>query len=114
MATARGLAASGGRAAGTVWDGHGVRPPAAVLVVRTLDPQLANALSDCVALVAETGNVLSHLAIVAREFHIPAVVACANAVESFPAGTAVVVDGNRGRVALADHVPAGAPAEARP
>jgi pyruvate,water dikinase len=114
MAATRGLPASGGRAAGTVWDGHGVRPPAAVLVVRTLDPQLASALPHCVALVAETGNVLSHLAILAREFHVPAVVACANAVETFPAGATVVVDGDRGRVALADHVPADAPAEARP
>jgi pyruvate,water dikinase len=83
-----------------------------VLVVRTLDPQLANLLADCVALVAETGNVLSHLAILAREFHIPAVVACANAVEAFPVGSRVAVDGDRGRVSIVGSSSDLAPVEA--
>jgi pyruvate,water dikinase len=111
-ATFRGLPASGGRAQGVAWHGDGPRPAAAVLVVRTLDPQLASVLPDCVALVAETGNVLSHLAILAREFRIPAVVACSHSVESLPAGTSLVVDGDRGRVIVVDAAPSQTPAGA--
>jgi pyruvate,water dikinase len=74
----------------------------AVLVVRTLDPGLAPMLPGLRGLVAETGSVLSHLAILAREFGIPTVVGVEDAVRRFPPGTAVVVDGASGEVAVAD------------
>jgi pyruvate,water dikinase len=98
---------SGGRGAGG-GRGHGVVRPAdalpadgAVLVVRTLDPGLAPMLPGLHGLVAETGSVLSHLAILAREFGIPTVVGVEDAVRRFPPGTAVVVDGVTGEVAVA-------------
>jgi pyruvate,water dikinase len=72
----------------------------AVLVVRTLDPGLAPMLPGLHGLVAETGNVLSHLAILAREFNIPTVVGVDDAVRRFPPGTRVVVDGTTGEVAV--------------
>jgi pyruvate,water dikinase len=50
------------------------------------------------AVVAETGSVLSHTAIVAREFGLPAVVAAANATSSLMDGEEVTVDGTRGIV----------------
>ena len=50
------------------------------------------------AIVADTGSVLSHTAIVAREFALPAVVAAANATSSLVDGEEVVVDGARGIV----------------
>jgi pyruvate,water dikinase len=50
------------------------------------------------AIVADTGSVLSHTAIVAREFALPAVVAAANATTSLVDGEEVTVDGNRGVV----------------
>jgi pyruvate,water dikinase len=109
---ARGLPASAGRAEGIAWDGHGERPTPAVLVVRTLDPRLASVLPDCVAIVAETGNVLSHLAILAREYRVPAVVAFTGAVDAFVSGTHLSVDGGTGRVTIAaaapDFTPSGA------
>jgi pyruvate,water dikinase len=43
-------------------------------------------------------NVLSHTAIVAREFALPAVVAAANATSSLVDGEEVMVDGTRGEV----------------
>jgi pyruvate,water dikinase len=48
--------------------------------------------------VAETGSVLSHLAILAREFGVPTVVGVAGAVTRFPPGTPIVVDGTTGEV----------------
>ncbi|MFD9791886.1 PEP/pyruvate-binding domain-containing protein [Streptomyces sp. NPDC059070] len=95
-APARGV--SGGRAAGTVWDGRGEPPEDAVLVVRTLDPALAPLLPRLTALVAQTGSPLSHLAILAREFGLPAVVGATDAVERFAPGTRLAVDGTSGDI----------------
>ena len=50
------------------------------------------------AIVSDTGSVLSHTAIVAREFALPAVVAAANATSSLKDGEEVTVDGTRGVV----------------
>ncbi|SMF28878.1 PEP/pyruvate-binding domain-containing protein [Streptomyces sp. Amel2xC10] len=94
----RGLGASRGRAVGTAWDGTGPRPPDAVLVVRTLDPALAPLLPDLTGLVAQTGSPLSHLAVLAREFGLPAVVGAAHAVRRFPPGSRLSLDGTTGDV----------------
>lgn len=50
------------------------------------------------AIVADTGSVLSHTAIVAREFALPAVVATANGTARLKDGEEVIVDGTRGIV----------------
>ena len=50
------------------------------------------------AIVADTGSLLSHTAIVAREFALPAVVAASNATSSLVNGEEVTVDGSRGVV----------------
>lgn len=93
-----GRGASGGRAAGTAWDGTGARPPDAVLVVRTLDPALAHLLPGLAGLVAQTGSPLSHLAVLAREFALPAVVGVPDAVRRFPPGSRLTLDGTTGDV----------------
>ena len=88
---------------------HGVvRDPADpqsgdILVVHTLDPTLAPQLSGLGALVAETGSVLSHLAILAREQGVPTVVGASGAVSKFPPGTEIVVDGSTGDIETAEH-----------
>jgi pyruvate,water dikinase len=82
---------------------HGSDPPdGAVLVVDHLDPRLAGVVPRLAGLVAETGSPLSHLAILAREFHVPVVVGVADARSRFAAGTVVTVDGGDGTVELAD------------
>jgi len=48
------------------------------------------------AIVADTGSVLSHTAIVAREFGLPTVVAAANATSRLADGEEVIVDGTSG------------------
>jgi phosphohistidine swiveling domain-containing protein len=93
-----GRAAGGGRAIGTVRRSIDNVRPGDVLVVRTLDPRLAAALPRLGGLVAETGSVLSHLAILAREFGVPTVVGVRGAVDRFPPGSTVVIDGIMGDV----------------
>lgn len=92
-----GTGAGGGRGMGHVHLGkepsHGD-----VLVVRTLDPQLAVLLPSLGGLVAETGSPLSHLAILAREMKVPTVVGFPNATEVFKNGSVIVVDGATGEV----------------
>jgi rifampicin phosphotransferase len=79
-----------------------------VLVVRTLDPNLATLLPRLGGLVAETGSFLSHLAILAREFGVPTAVGVEDAVSRFPAGATVMVDGTTGEVSLVDEDEKGA------
>jgi pyruvate,water dikinase len=54
------------------------------------------------ALITDTGGILSHPAIIAREYRIPAVVATGNATELLTDGHAVTVDGAAGTVTLAE------------
>ena len=78
------------------------RPPGSVLVTTTLTPGLGPLLSRLNGIVAETGSVLSHLAILAREAGVATVVGYAGAVEDLPEGTVVTVDGDTGRVTVDD------------
>ena len=72
----------------------------AVLVIGHLDPRLATVIPRLAGLVAETGNALSHLAILAREHRVPVVVGLADATTRFTDGDHVVVDGQAGTVEL--------------
>jgi phosphohistidine swiveling domain-containing protein len=90
--------AGGGRGVGPVHHAaDGPPPEGAVLVTRTLDPGLAGVLPGLAGLVSETGSVLSHLAIVARELGVATVVGLPDA-GSLRSGTVVVVDGETGEV----------------
>ena len=97
-----GTGAGGGRGMGPVHHGSDPPEPGAVLVVRTLDPDLAPLLPRLGGLVAETGSFLSHLAILAREFGVPTVVGVEDAMSRFPAGSVLVVDGSTGEVQLVE------------
>ncbi|WP_338146643.1 PEP/pyruvate-binding domain-containing protein, partial [Streptomyces boncukensis] len=95
-----GQGAGGGSGMGTVWNGQPEGEPAErpVLVVRTLDPGLGGVLPRLSGLVAETGSPLSHLAVLAREYGVPTAVGVAGALDRFPPGTVVAVDGGSGAV----------------
>ena len=82
--------------------------PGSVLVTTTLDPGLATVLPGLGGLVSETGSVLSHLAILARELGVPTVVGVVGARELLPEGAVVVVDGTSGEVRLAAEETTGA------
>jgi pyruvate,water dikinase len=94
--------AGGGRGAGVVVAPDELPQDGAVLVVRTLDPALASRLPGLAGLVSETGSALSHLAILARELSVPTAVGVHDAVERFPPGTALLVDGTTGAVTPLD------------
>jgi pyruvate,water dikinase len=103
-----GVPAGGGRAVGRACHGTVRHPPAPgdVLVVRHLEPGLAPLLPTVSGLVAETGSTLSHLAILAREYGVPTVVGVHAALQRFPAGTRLLVDGSTGEVhAVQEHLP---------
>lgn len=73
-----------------------------VLVTRQTDPGWAPAFVLIGGLVLERGGMLSHGAILAREYGIPTVVGVAQATEVIPAGRMIEVDGDRGEVRLRD------------
>jgi pyruvate, water dikinase len=69
-----------------------------VLVCRTTDPAWTPLFRIAAAVVTEAGGVLSHAAIVAREFGIPAVVGAGEAMTRVTDGVPVTVDGTAGTV----------------
>jgi pyruvate,water dikinase len=99
---AGGRGAAQGRVQGRVVHDTAAAGAGEVLVTRTLDPRLAGWLPGLGALVCETGSVLSHLAILAREYGVPTVVGVHDAVERFQPGTLLVVDGTTGEVLVVD------------
>lgn len=74
--------------------------PGQVLVCRYTDPMWTPLFCVASAIVAETGGVLSHAAIVAREYGIPAVMNCTGALSVLKDGQNVVVDGGNGCIHL--------------
>ena len=95
-----GTGAGGGTGTGQVTYDAANPPMGSVLVTTTLTPGLGPLLSRLNGIVAETGSVLSHLAILAREAHVATVVGYAGATDDLPEGTTVVVDGETGRVTI--------------
>lgn len=75
-------------------------PSGAVLVVTVLTPGLGPLLPRLAGIVAETGSVLSHLAILAREARVPTVVGYVGATDTLAEGVVVEVDGDNGDVTI--------------
>jgi pyruvate,water dikinase len=102
-----------------VWIGNGVSPGSArgharlvrdpkagdhlqqgdILIAPSTDPGWSPLFLRAAAVVMETGGYLSHGAIVAREYGIPAVANVPGILEALADGEEVVVDGSAGRVA---------------
>lgn len=71
-----------------------------VLVLRALDPAWTPLLPHIAGLVIERGGLLSHAALLAREYGVPLVIGVADACERIPENTLLRVDGDAGTVAL--------------
>lgn len=100
-----GLPASGGRAQGrarVILDPReaGRIVPGDILVARATDPGWTPIFPLVRGVVLEIGGQLSHGAIVAREYGIPAVVNAAEATRVIQDGQTITVDGNTGTVLL--------------
>jgi pyruvate,water dikinase len=74
--------------------------PGDVLVAETTAPPWTPLFATAAAIVTDTGGVLSHCAIVAREYGIPAVVGTGMATSRIVDGQIVEVDGDAGLVRL--------------
>ena len=74
--------------------------PGDVLIATTTTPAWTPLFPSLAALVIETGGILSHAAVVAREYGLPAVVGVANATRAVPDGARVHVDGTAGTVVI--------------
>jgi pyruvate,water dikinase len=74
--------------------------PGSILVTRQTDPGWGPIFPLISGLVIERGGMLSHGAIIAREFGIPSVVGVRNATRLIPHGGSITVDGDRGLVQL--------------
>lgn len=72
--------------------------PGDVLVAPFTEPPWTPLFATAAAIVTNTGGVLSHSAVVAREYRIPAVVGTGNATTTFQDGQLLEVDGNTGTV----------------
>ena len=99
----KGVSGSPGTAVGTV---RLIRTPKEfykmqkgdVLVCHLTDPEWTPLFKLASAVVADTGSALSHAAIVAREFNIPAVLGVGFATTKFKDGDLITVNGNTGEV----------------
>ena len=69
-----------------------------ILVTRQTDPGWGPVFPLIAGLVMERGGMLSHGAIIAREFGIPSIVGVADATRLIPTGATVCLDGDRGTV----------------
>jgi phosphohistidine swiveling domain-containing protein len=97
-----GTGAGGGEGSGPVSYDTDDPPTGSVLVTTTLSPGLGPLLPRLKGIVSETGSVLSHLAILAREARVPTVVGYVGATDDLPEGAIVHVDGDNGQVTIED------------
>jgi pyruvate,water dikinase len=74
--------------------------PGEVLVCRTTSAPWSPLIAIAGGVVTDTGGLLSHSAIVAREYAIPCVTGTRSATTLIPDGATVTVDGEKGTVTL--------------
>lgn len=75
--------------------------PGEILVCPSTDPAWTPLFSIASGVVTEVGGVLSHAAIVAREYGIPAVLGVLDARDRITTGDLITIDGTRGTVSMA-------------
>jgi len=76
--------------------------PGEILVARATDPAWTPLFLAAAAIVVENGGYLSHGAIVAREFGIPAIVNVPQIRRTIRNGDVIEVDGDQGAVTIRD------------
>ncbi|MDW6004190.1 PEP/pyruvate-binding domain-containing protein [Vibrio mangrovi] len=79
--------------------------PEDILITRCTDPGWTPKFSMLSGVVTETGGILSHAAVICREYGIPAVLAVKQATRKVRDGDVITIDGSQGRIIL-QHQPA--------
>lgn len=101
----KGLIACGGRVEGTARVLNSIHEAGRlrkgdILITRQTDPGWVVVFPLISGLVVERGGMLSHGAIVSREFGIPAIVGVTNATSRIVDGSKIILDANRGIITL--------------
>ncbi|UCE52551.1 MAG: hypothetical protein JSV31_25380 [Desulfobacterales bacterium] len=101
----RGIPCAQGKAAGRVRviqdiNQSGRLQPGDILVTRFTDPGWTPLFSLLSGVITETGGILSHAAVIAREYGVPAVLAVQNATRKLKDNQKVIVNGNNGEVQI--------------
>jgi len=101
----RGIPCAQGKAAGrarVIQDINqaGRLQPGDILVTRFTDPGWTPVFSLLSGVITETGGILSHAAVIAREYGVPAVLAVQNATRKLKDNQKVIVNGNNGEVQI--------------
>ncbi|MHB1132954.1 MAG: PEP/pyruvate-binding domain-containing protein [Chloroflexota bacterium] len=73
-------------------------PAGAVLIARTSAPEFVQLMDRAAAIVTDVGSAIGHMALLAREFHVPAILATKTATQVIPPGAEITVDAVWGRV----------------
>lgn len=99
----KGMGASAGIARGPARivldvDGFGRVQPGDIIVCRSSNPSFVPIFSIAAGLITNVGGLLSHAAVVAREFGLPAVVGVADATTRIVDGQDVEIDGTTGAI----------------
>lgn len=102
-----GTAASPGMAKGRVRVANSIRDlpdvkGGEILVTTNTDPGWTPVFPKLGGLVTETGGLLSHGAIVSREYNIPAVIAVKDATKILETGQEITIDGNSGTISITE------------
>src|SRR5690606_28312124 len=98
-AGSRGIATGVARVARTLDEARALQP-GEILVAITTMPAWTPLFGTAAALVTETGGALSHAAIVARDYGLPAVVGAIGATHAIKTGQVITVDGTSGLVTI--------------
>lgn len=101
----RGMPAGKGKASGTAYVVSGKSPIAkapkgSILVLEHADSEISHMIKDFSTVVSDQGGRLCHLAIVAREMGVPAIVGTGNATSRIRTGDFVTVDASSGKVTI--------------
>lgn len=75
-----------------------------ILVAETTAPPWTPLFATAAGIVTDTGGILSHCAVVAREYRIPAVVGVAGATKAIRDGMVIEIDGDAGIVRIVDEI----------
>lgn len=72
--------------------------PGSVLVAQFASPRLSALVASASALISDAGSVTGHLATVAREYRVPAILGAKGATQDLPRGTVITVDADENTV----------------
>lgn len=105
--TFRGLGVSPGTATGRAWIATSLHEALrieanSILVCRFIEPSWVPVLDRVAAIITESGGALSHAAVIAREYGIPAVLGVSAATRKVQAGDRLCVQGDRGLITRVD------------